>query len=152
MTDGELPDIDHDHHMRYALAEASDALERGDRPIGSVIVHGDHVVSRGGNRVNSNQRELDHAEVLALRANWPYVSQNASEYVLYTTLEPCVMCLGTIAVASIRHVVFGESDPKRSGRETYERVPFVARTILSYVGGVLEDECRTMRLLYKKNR
>ena len=136
MTNG-----DHERFMKFALDEARTAFERGDGPIGCVIVHRGKVVSRGGNRVMTTRCKLEHAEIVALRDGADHLSANGGECVLYTTLEPCVMCIGAIAVSGISEVIYGAADPVRGGAEARAHVPYVQRAIKSYRGGILADEC-----------
>jgi tRNA(adenine34) deaminase len=93
--------------MKEALAEA--ALAAGDLPIGSVIVCDGAVVARGRNRIRSDSSQLAHAEMVALRNGGDLLFRRFEECLIYTTREPCVMCLGAIAMADIRHVVYGQT-------------------------------------------
>ena len=137
--------------MRYALDEAHKARERGDRPIGCVIVHDGEIVSRGGNRVYSDDSEFEHAEIVALRSNAEYILKHSDQCVLYTTLEPCVMCLGTIVLANIHSVVYGAPDPARGGTAMYEKVEYVQQSLHDYIGGVLKEECKAIRFAGAKS-
>ena len=136
-----------EHHdmMRIAAREAVEAGTRGDRPIGCVVAHKGRVIAQAGNRVLSNGTELDHAEIMAIRQMKEYLQRHASECTLYTTLEPCVMCIGAIAATGIRRIVFGEHDTKRGGGMARETVEFLASRIEEYQGGVLEAECARIR-------
>ena len=136
-----------EHHdmMRVATRQAVDAGARGDRPIGCVVTHNGRIIAQAGNRVLTNGTELDHAEMMAIRQAREYLQRHASECTLYTTLEPCVMCIGAIAATGIRRIVFGEHDPKRGGGTAHESVEFVASRIEEYQGGVLEAECIRIR-------
>jgi tRNA(adenine34) deaminase len=64
--------------------------------------------------------------------------------VIYSTVEPCVMCLGSIVMADVGYVVFGAFDAARGGTEMYTRVGYVQSHVRHYVGGVLEAECEAM--------
>ena len=136
MTD----DTDHEGFMREALAEAASALQRGDRPIGCVIVHDGRVVGRGSNHEFTCRSRFEHAEVRALRSCAEYIYEHCEECILYTTVEPCVMCLGSIVMANIRHVVFAALDPDRGGTDMRENVAYVRRSIHTYTGGVMAEE------------
>lgn len=145
-----MTDIEHRKFMNLALDEARIALDRGDGPIGCVIVHRGEAISRGGNEVYTTRCKLEHAEIVAIRKKAEYLVTHGKECVLYTTLEPCIMCIGAIAVSGIAQVVYGASDPDRGGAEAYARVPYVERTIKTYRGGILADECA--ELLAQWNR
>ena len=127
--------------MRDALlAGAGRALYRGDLPIGAVIVHENRIVGRGGNASQSDGTRLSHAEMKALHSCAQYLSQHARECVVYTTVEPCVMCLGAIIMVNIRRVVFGAPDANAGAGPMVEHVPYVHSRAHHYLGGVLEEE------------
>ena len=103
-----------DHRwMDQALALARAAGERGEVPIGAVVVREGMILGRGGNAPIANSDPTAHAEIAALReaaaATGNYRLVGAS---LYVTIEPCVMCAGAIMHARIARVVFGARDPK----------------------------------------
>ena len=104
-------------HMKQALAEASAAGERGEVPVGAVIVGPDgQVVAAAGNRTREYHDPTAHAEILAIRAACAAVgSERLGGHDLYVTLEPCAMCAAAIAAARIARVYYGAADPKSGG-------------------------------------
>jgi tRNA(adenine34) deaminase len=108
----------HETYMREALLEAGKALAAGEFPVGCVMVHKDGIVSRG-RRINSktpNENELDHAEIVALRklfAQHPEIDR--SELIVYSTMEPCLMCYVTLLLNGIRTIVYGYEDVMGGG-------------------------------------
>lgn len=141
-----MNDMNHEKYMREALAEAKSARSRGDRPIGCVIVHGDNIVARGSNHEFTRSSKFEHAEMVTMRSCAEFLFQHSNECTLYTTVEPCVMCLGMIVMANIRQVVFGAEDPDRGGTEMIERVGYVRRSIhRGYIGGILAEESKLMQ-------
>ncbi len=104
-------------HMDKALAEARAAAERGEVPVGAVIVAPDgRVVSSAGNRTRELNDPTAHAEILALRAACAEAgSERLPDHDLYVTLEPCAMCAAALAAARIRRIYYGASDPKSGG-------------------------------------
>jgi len=104
-------------HMQAALAEARAAGERGEVPVGAVIVApGGQVVARAGNRTRELSDPTGHAEILALRAACAAVgSERLPGHDLYVTLEPCPMCASAIAQARIARLYYGTADPKSGG-------------------------------------
>nr|ABD75808.1 putative cytosine/adenosine deaminase [uncultured bacterium] len=132
--------IDHEKYMAEALKEAELAGIRGDKPIGAVIVHGGNIIARSSNRFHTLQSPVAHAETTAIFACAPYLEQYKGECTLYTTVEPCVMCLGTIVIAGIRHIVFGVKD-KFMQMDAYFTHPYIRKKVHHYVGDVLRDEC-----------
>jgi len=136
--------LDHAHFMGAALELAEAAGEAGDLPIGAVVVLDGAVVGRGRNRIHSAGDKLRHAETEALADARMIRAQRHEDCVLYTTTEPCVMCLGSIVMSDIRHVVFGRADPSRGGSDMARNVPYVSAQLKRYVGGCLAGECEAV--------
>jgi tRNA(adenine34) deaminase len=128
--------------MREALADADAAGADGEMPIGSVVVRGGEIVSRGRSQQKATGSQLAHAELEALRQltgpDWAHGNHDA---VVFTTLEPCPLCLGAAVMMDVEHVVFAVRD-HLAGAGDMLQVPYIARHIRSYVGGILEDEVR----------
>ena len=99
--------------MQLALAEASQAAEDGEVPVGAVVVSGDEVVGVGMNRSIVDRDPTAHAEIVALRsASQTLDNHRLPGATLYVTLEPCAMCVGAIVQARIARVVFASYDDK----------------------------------------
>ena len=99
--------------MAEALRQAAYAEERGDVPIGAVIVHSGELLATGYNRREIDQDPTAHAELLAIRQAADQLgSWRLLDTTLYVTLEPCVMCMGAIILARIPRLVFGCRDPR----------------------------------------
>ncbi|NRB01782.1 MAG: nucleoside deaminase [Rhodobacteraceae bacterium] len=103
--------------MEDALAEARAAGDRGEVPVGAVVVDPNgQVVARAGNQTRELSDPTAHAEILAIRAACAAAgSDRLPGYDLYVTLEPCAMCAAAIAAARIARVYYGASDPKSGG-------------------------------------
>jgi cystathionine beta-synthase len=130
--------------MREALVEARAAGERGEYPIGAVAVIDGHVVSRGRSRQRELRSQLAHAELEALQLGGEPVWARHDEAVLFTTVEPCPLCVGAAVMADMPHIVFAHPDPAVQASEIIERVPYVGSHIDTYLGGVLRDESRAL--------
>ncbi|MBI5303470.1 MAG: nucleoside deaminase [Chloroflexi bacterium] len=131
---------DHEFFMREALSEAARALSEGERPIGAVIVHDRKIVGRGRAQHNARHSEIAHAELNALLDAEKFIHDHIHDgVILYTTVEPCVMCLGAIVMSDVDHVVFALADKNINPAQMLEN-PYVRRHIKDYVGGVLEAE------------
>ncbi|HTI87817.1 MAG TPA: nucleoside deaminase [Alphaproteobacteria bacterium] len=105
-------------YMAQALAEARAAGDRGEVPVGAVVVDGatGAVLASAGNRTEELNDPTAHAEILALRmAAAQAQSPRLLGCDLYVTLEPCAMCAAAIAFARIRRIYFGAEDPKGGG-------------------------------------
>ena len=99
--------------MRLALREAERAAERGEVPIGAVVVREGEVIAAAGNEREGRSDPTAHAEMLAIReAAGKLGGWRIPDSVLYVTLEPCAMCAGAIVLARIPRVVYGAPDPK----------------------------------------
>ncbi|MES0824592.1 nucleoside deaminase [Ruegeria sp. SCP11] len=104
-------------HMDKALVEARAAADRGEVPVGAVIVAPDgRIVAAAGNRTRELNDPTAHAEILALRAACVEAgSERLPDHDLYVTLEPCAMCAAALAAARIRRIYYGAADPKSGG-------------------------------------
>ena len=104
---------DHENFMRQALSEAVKALAAGEFPVGCVMVHEGQIISRG-QRINSrspNENELDHSEIVALRKIFEQHPEiDRSRIVVYSSMEPCLMCYVTLLLNGIRTIVYGYED------------------------------------------
>lgn len=99
--------------MEIALEEARAAARRGEVPVGAVVVRGDTLLARAGNRTREKNDATAHAEIEAIRAASERLgSERLVDADLYVTLEPCTMCAAAISFARIRRVYYGAADPK----------------------------------------
>ena len=104
---------DDSYWMGIALREAKKASDRGEVPIGAIVVKDGAVIGRGYNLRETRQDPSAHAELIAIRkASRKLNSWRLTGATLYVTLEPCIMCMGAIILSRIERVVFGCSDPK----------------------------------------
>ena len=102
--------------MRMALELAGEAEAAGEVPVGAVIVMAGEVVGRGRNSPIERSDPTAHAEILAIREACAAVGNYRLEgAILFTTLEPCVMCAGALVAARISKVVFGTRDLRFGG-------------------------------------
>jgi len=100
------------HWMTEALAEARQARDAGEVPVGAVLVSGGVALSRGHNRTILDRDPSAHAEIVALRAAAARAGDHRVGGTLYVTLEPCVMCMGAMVQARVERLVFAARDPK----------------------------------------
>lgn len=133
--------------MRLALREAERAMDKGEVPVGCVIVQDNRVIGRGHNQREMLQDPTAHAEVLAITAAAAHIGSWRLENTrLYVTLEPCPMCAGAIILARIPEVYFGATDPKAGCCGTLmnllEDRRFNHQPVVT--GGLLAEECGGM--------
>ena len=109
--------------MAIALDEARQAEARGEVPVGAVVVLGERVLAREGNRTRELCDPTAHAEVLAIRAACRVLgSERLVGADLFVTLEPCPLCAGAISAARVARLYYGASDPKSGGVAVGARV------------------------------
>ncbi|MDR7143211.1 cytosine deaminase [Rhizobium sp. BE258] len=105
--------------MEMALEEARAAGERGEVPIGAIVVLDGTVVGRSGNRTRELNDVTAHAEVAAIRMACEALGQERLTGAdLYVSLEPCTMCAAAISFARIRRLYYGAEDPKGGAVES----------------------------------
>lgn len=110
--------------MLRALAEARAAADRGEVPVGAILVAADGtILAADGNRTRELSDPTAHAEMLVLRAACREVGeQRLVGASLYVTLEPCPMCAAAISLARIKRLYWGADDPKGGGVESGPRI------------------------------
>ena len=141
--------------MRLALALARRAGDRGEVPVGAVLVCGGRVLARGYNQSILRSDPTAHAEVVALRKGGRLRhNHRLADGDLYTTLEPCAMCLGAIVQARLRRVFYGAADPKAGAVRSTMRFPFGKLNHRPEItGGLLAEECgRLLKDFFRTKR
>ncbi len=135
---------DHDH-MRRAIKLAKAAKKAGNLPIGTVIVLDGKVIAEGQNRLWFPVTDPGrHAEIDALDKVDASLWMQAKEMTLYTSLEPCLMCLSTILLHKIGHVVYGAKDPRGGGLCTVGHMPPAFERFykeMKITGPFMSEEC-----------
>ncbi len=129
--------------MWKAIGEAHKSLQKGEVPVGSVLVSGGQILCRTHNQPVINCDPTAHAEILALRkAGKKRKNYRLPDCDLYVTLEPCAMCLGATIQARIRRLIFGAYDPKGGAVESVMKFPLEKMNHrMEIKGGILADEC-----------
>ena len=129
-----------DEMAALALAEAKAAGERGEVPIGAVLVSQEgRVLAKNGNRILERKDPTAHAEMLVLRESASVLgNERLIGTTLYVTLEPCAMCAGAISLARVARVVYAASDPKggaiEHGPRFFEQPTCHHRPVVSRAG------------------
>jgi tRNA(adenine34) deaminase len=143
-----------DRFMRMALAQAAKAAEKGEVPVGAVIIKDGVVISRGYNRPIGLNDPTAHAEIMALRkAARKLGNYRLTGCDLYVTVEPCAMCLGAALNARIRTLVYGADDPKAGAVRSILRFPIEKTNHrMSVTGGVLAAEAAALLKTFFRSR
>lgn len=140
-----------EQYMKQALAEAHQALQRDEVPVGAVVVCNDRVIARGHNLTETLTDVTAHAEMQAITAAAGFLGgKYLNGCTLYVTVEPCVMCAGALGWSQISRIVIGARDEKR-GFLRFAPLALHPKTEVSY--GILEEECSTlMKDFFRKKR
>ncbi|OQW73984.1 MAG: tRNA adenosine(34) deaminase TadA [Proteobacteria bacterium ST_bin11] len=130
--------------LRHAIRLAQRAESQGEVPVGSVLVNNNRCIAEGWNQPIQNNDPTAHAEIVALRkAGHALNNYRLIDTTLYVTLEPCVMCMGAIAHARVKRLVFGAYDPKRGAvchALQLSDAAFLNHRV-EWTGGILEADC-----------
>ncbi len=127
------------HFMKQALKQAELALEKGEIPVGAIVVCENQIIARAHNQTEQLGDVTAHAEIVAITAASNYLnSKYLPDCTLYVTLEPCIMCAGALNWAQLGRVVYGAADDKR-GFMRYGKSLLHPKTKLEY--GIMETEC-----------
>ncbi len=136
-----------EEYMREALAEAAQAADEDEVPVGAIVVVNGEIKGRGHNRVIQLHDPTAHAEILAIReAAQAIANYRLNDATLYSTIEPCAMCAGAIIHARISKLIYGATDEKAGAVATHFQI--CTTNFLNHrteiVGAMLEPECREM--------
>lgn len=132
-----------EHFMRLALTEAEAALAIGEFPVGCVLVADGEVVASGGRKNSMDFSELDHAEIVALRALQRARPEiELSRVSVYSTMEPCLMCYATLIVNNVRRIIYGYEDVMGGGTNLRLETlaPLYSSLKMEITGNVLREE------------
>lgn len=130
--------------MRAALDEARLALAEGNLPIGAVIVHEGRIVARGHNGIETGENDTHHAELAAIQSIPQFLFRHKRQCTVYTTLEPCMMCMGAIVNSGITRVVFAVRDPLVGVADLLPQIDYTRRKNMDLVEGVLREESQAL--------
>ena len=143
----------HDHFMKEALKQARIALQKGEVPIGAVVVYKGQVISRGYNQTEMLKDPTAHAEMIAMTQASSVLSENKTDHrgslegvTVYSTLEPCPMCAGAMVLNKCHSVVYAAKDPKAGACESIFRITQDDRLNhrLEVTNNVMEMEARVL--------
>ena len=138
-------------YMGEALKEAKKAFDRGEIPVGAVLVCQGRIIARGHNQTEQLTDATAHAEMIAVTGGSNFLgSKYLDECTLYVTLEPCIMCAGALSWVQLRRLVYGASDLQRGFSLVQSPVLHPKTEVLA---GIRKDECSMLVLdFFKKLR
>lgn len=136
--------------MKKALAEAETAFEKGEIPVGAIIVIDNKVIARSHNLTELLNDVTAHAEMQAITSAANYLGgKYLKDCTLYVTLEPCQMCAGALYWSQITKIVYGASDENRG----FSKLGTQLHPKTEIVSGILENECSSlMRAFFRTKR
>lgn len=139
-----------EYFMKKALQEAQMAFDKGEIPVGAIIVVGDKVIAKTHNLTELLNDVTAHAEIQAITAAANFLGgKYLKGCALYVTLEPCQMCAGALYWSQISKIVFGATDEKRG----YKTLGTQIHPKTEVVSGVLEKECAALMMnFFQKKR
>ena len=139
-----------DYYMGRALALAEEAYNKGEIPVGAVIVCRDKIIARAHNLTEALTDVTAHAEmqVITMSAN-ELGGKYLQDCTLYVTVEPCIMCAGALGWSQIKRVVYGCADEKRGFSDF---APHALHTKTMVTNGVREEECKKLMQQFFKER
>jgi len=141
--------------MRFALNRAREAWERGEVPVGALVVLDGDIVGEGFNQPIESHDPTAHAEIVAMRqASGRLGNYRLTGTTVYVTIEPCQMCVGAMVHARIGRLVYGAPEPKAGAIESAMRAhehPALNHRI-EVTGRVLEADCRDLMQRFFEQR
>lgn len=139
-----------EYFMKKAFAEALQAFEEREIPVGAVVVANGKIIARAHNLTETLNDVTAHAEMQAITAAANLLGgKYLNDCILYVTLEPCVMCAGALGWSQIDKIVYGAPDEKRGFRKF---APKSLHPKTEIIGGVLEIECIELLQEFFKNK
>lgn len=141
--------------MLEALRAAHEAEERGEVPIGAIVVAEDNILAVAGNRTRTDCDPTAHAEIVALREAAHRVGNyRLTGATVYSTIEPCAMCAGALVQARIARLVYGAKDERFGAVESKFRLcdSSSLNHRMELTSGILEQECRELMQQFFRHR
>ncbi|QTE24349.1 nucleoside deaminase [Polaribacter cellanae] len=133
-----LQPFDDTFFMKKALQEAEMAFDKGEIPVGAIIVLKDQIIARAHNLTETLNDVTAHAEMQAFTSASDFLGgKYLKDCILYVTLEPCQMCAGASYWAQIGKIVYGATEPERGFMNLNTKLHPKTKV----VGGILENEC-----------
>ncbi len=143
----------HEHFMREALKQAVQAFDRGEVPVGAVVVYKNQIIARGYNQMEMLHDPTAHAEMIAITSASEKLSGGNDKHrgslegcTLYVTMECCPMCAGALVITKCANLVYGARDMKAGACDTLYKIPQDDRLNhrVNVLGGIMESDSQTL--------
>ena len=142
--------LDDIYFMKQALIEAGKAAERGEVPVGAVVVCKERIIARAHNLTETLNDVTAHAEMQAITSAAGVLG---GKYLIgctvYVTLEPCIMCAGALGWSQVSRIVYGAADDKRGFQKF---APKALHPKTEVQGGILQEECTQLMQSFFRNK
>lgn len=138
-----------EYYMRIALAEAKEAYQKGEIPVGAIVVANDQIIAKSHNLTELLHDVTAHAEIQAISSAANHLgAKYLKNCTLFVTLEPCQMCAGALYWSQISKIVYGASDEKRG----FKAIGGQIHPKTEVVSGILEQECANLMKAFFENK
>ncbi|MEW5692153.1 MAG: tRNA adenosine(34) deaminase TadA [Candidatus Hydrogenedentota bacterium] len=147
-------DID-TNFMKEALKDAEAAFNKGEVPVGAILVINNEIIERSGNTIQTEKNPLKHAEMIVINN---VLTKLKCKYLykatLYVTVEPCIMCTGAIILSRLGRLVYGADDPKTGACKSLYHVLTDRRLNhkVEVVSGICALECKSLMQKFFQNK
>ncbi len=138
------------YFMKQAIAEARKAADKGEVPVGAIVVCKNRIIARTYNLTETLTDVTAHAEVQAITAAASFIGgKYLNDCTMFVTLEPCVMCAGALKWAQLGRLVYGASDKNKGFTAIKENLLHPKTVVIS---SVLEDDCSEILTAFFKTK
>lgn len=145
----------HQNYMMQAFRLAEIAYDKGEVPIGAVVVHENRIIGKGYNQVEMLGDSTAHAEMIAISsASSTIQNKYLEDCTLYVTLEPCSMCAGALVWSKIKRIVFGAMDEKAGACGSVFNISSNNKLnhSIEIIQGVMEADCKFLLQEFFKSK
>ncbi len=142
-------------YMNEALKEAAKAFEKGEVPVGAVIVYQKKVIARAHNQIKLLKDPTAHAEMIAITQAANYLgNERLNNCDIYATIEPCPMCMGALILARVKNLIYGARDPKSGACGSVMKIGSDNKLnhMVNIKSGILEENAAFLMQTFFKER
>ena len=134
-----------EYYMKIALNEAKKAYKIGEIPVGAIIIYKNKIISKAHNEKEKKHNAIYHAEIIAIKKACKKLKKwRLDDCILYTTMEPCMMCCGSIEQSRIKKIIYGVENEKYGFSSHLLNVEIESK--------ILENECKNLIQSFFKDK